>query len=266
MSSKLNKEVNSIIKNKITIINIIPLIILLFFVFLSIYLVSNFQHDLNAANTNSTQVTQTEYPRIDGPKVIYKHRDYIINSEFYLKYFSAIDHNHNDLSNHIQIIDDDYKGNANKNGSYDVTLSVQDSNDNINQVDLTIIVTSNIKPYIIVDNDHFVLSPDNQMSKTEIISTLKEINEIPNQTFVFDTIFDNYTRNANSIGTYNHSFHLLSEAGEEYFFYLTFENIESDHYLIDASPTFFSRILNFFTSWWWLLPLPIIITIGIIKK
>lgn len=254
---------NNILDMKIMIIifSFIIGVALLFFV---IYSLENKNQEDSSPLTMTLSTSQS--PKIDGPEVIYKNRNYIIQSEFYLSYFTAKDNAHNDITNRIKVTSDEYKGSANKTGRYDVTLSVTDNENRTSNHDFIIIVTNTIKPYIIIDNDHFILSPNNQMNKVDIISTLKEINAIPNHTYAFDTIFDNYTSNATSIGTFNHSFHLLSEAGEEYFFYLTFENIENDHYLINASPTFISSFISFITSWWWTLLLPVIITIGIIKK
>jgi len=235
-----------------------PIIFILSFLFSLICIMSFNPRILDASSNLSLEIS--------GPDHIIKRQDYITNSQFFLDFFTATDSDNNDITNQITIIQNDYQGNANKTGNYAISLQVEDDEDNKTTHDFTIEVTKNIIPYLIIDQQHMLLHIDEEFSQNDIIETLKTIDEINNETYIFETLFDNYTNNHNKTGIYNLSFYLLSETGEDYYFYLTFEVIDEDLHLIEASPSVFNHIIDWFTSWWWTLIIPSLILIGIKKE
>ncbi len=208
-----------------------------------------------------------ENPTILGPDTIIKNSEFILPSSFFMEYFTAVDIDNNDITHRITIHQNNYAGNANRPGKYEVTLKVEDENENISLRSFDIIVSKDIDPYLIVDDSHFVLSPRINMTSERLINNLKSIDQLANKTYIIDVLFDNYSANKETIGNYSKSFYLLSETGEDYYFYLTFEVIEPDTNFIEASTSFFTSFLSFIKSWWWTITIPLgLIAIGLIKK
>ena len=75
----------------------------------------------------------------------------------------------------------------------------------------------------------------------EFINTLKFIDDLPNNTFIFTTTFDNYTNSYSSLDTYQKNFELLSNTGQEYEREIILEVVESGANIVDESPSWASQ-------------------------
>lgn len=210
-------------------------------------------------------VEDSEPPEFIAPTHIYKSLSYITKSDFYLEYIEAHDLVDGELTDSITYIENNYIGNANTEGEYLITLSVKDSANNETLHDLTIHVVS-INPLIIIDNTHFIVSHETKIDDLDIINTLKQINAIPNDTYVYNSIKNDYIEKFDVIGSYQNEFFLNSHSGNDYSYNLTFEVIDPNTNIINQSPSFLNHSLIFIKKWWWIPTTLTIIIIGLKKQ
>ena len=204
-------------------------------------------------------------PEIEGPEHIIKHADYILSSTFFLDYFKATHPREGDLSDDIKIRKNEYTGNADSRGSYDLILAITDEQGNTVTHDLTIEVKRNIIPLLIIDHRHLVLSNDYHVTDNDFIDILRDIDDVPNQTYVFSNIHDTYENNHDEEGKYSKQFRLTSSSGEEFTRTLTLEVIEHDYDYIEVNPNTFMEMIGFIRQWWIGFVIGLLIIIGVVK-
>ena len=180
-------------------------------------------------------------PTIVGPLEIIKRSNYILDGQFYLSYFSAEDDHDGIISNRIEIISDEYLGNANKAGTYEVVISVSDILGNFTNHTLKIVVKDEMIPHLIIDKYYWVVPNNHLLTDNDFIDTLQSINDLPNYTFIFTTSNDNYTNFFERIDKYQKNFDLISSTGNEYERDIILDVAESHFNIIEQEPGFFQN-------------------------
>jgi hypothetical protein len=170
-----------------------------------------------------------------------------------------------DLTSNITVVSNDYVGNANTKGTYAVVLRVEDSAGNSAQKELTIIVKDEFVPLIVIDKYDITLASGTSLTDKDIIDLLKSFEDIPNDSFTLTNINDEYTDNANLLGSYIKSISLHSASGQDYDRDITINVIDYDHEVFDADATTFEEAVVLLKKWWWVLGIIILIGVGLIK-
>lgn len=220
----------------------------------------------NITQTYVLNVVDGTPPVIEGVTEIVKRADYILTSNFYLNYFSASDDTDGVITSDIEVIQDNYLGNANVPGTYEVILKVSDNAGNSTTHSLLIKVTNNIKSLMIIDQYDFYVSNQSKYTEETVISELKSIGDLGNSTYVIETYRDTYTSRYDSVGTYEMNFNLLSAEGNEYLREIDFHVISSDINLVAEDPSWIESGLNGLKTYW---PVPLVLGVlilGILKK
>jgi len=198
------------------------------------------------SQTFTVNVVDSTAPVMTGPTEIIKRSNYILDGQFFLSYFSATDDHDGIVSNRIEVISDEYIGNANNPGTYEVVLSVADTQGNYVNHTLQIRVVSNMIPNLVIDKYYWEVPNNHLFSDTDFIDTLQFIGDLPNYTYVFTTTFDNYSNFYERIDTYQKNFSLISSTGNEYTREIVLEVVESEFNIVEQDPGFIelnSRIM-----------------------
>jgi hypothetical protein len=125
------------------------------------------------SQTIDLEVVDASSPTLEGPTEIIKNAAYILDSEFYLDYYNAMDNIDGDLTSSIEIVSNEYVGNANNKGTYTVVLSVEDSAGNTTQKELIIIVKEEFVPLIVIDKYDITLANGTSLTDKNVIDLLK---------------------------------------------------------------------------------------------
>lgn len=126
----------------------------------------------------------------------------------------AIDAVDGDLSEFILVETDEYTGNEQIIGSYDVLLSVTDSSNNKAFFSLTIIVKDEINPYFTGDT---IIPVDVEagMLVDDVISTYISYGDDYNNDVVLEKLSDLYTGNESILGDYAIELRVTDQSGNE---------------------------------------------------
>lgn len=195
----------------------------------------------STTETFIVNVVDSIAPVIDGPTSIIKRADVILDGDFFLQYFSASDDHDGIVTNRIEVISSEYIGNANKKGSYEVVISVSDVQGNYANHTITIKVVEDMLPRVVVDNFYWVVDNDYKFSDDDFIDTLKFINDLPNQSYIFTTTYDNYSNFYETIGTYQKNFDLQSSSGEEFSKDVVLRVVEATENVVVQEPSWISQ-------------------------
>ncbi len=201
-----------------------------------------YDHSGNKAEEIYTiHIVDGEAPEIKGPSKIYKRKDVILQSDFYLSYFSATDNIDGIVSNRIEVIRDEYIGNADNPGIYEVEVRCTDEQGNISFHTFEIEVVKDMLPRLIVDKYHWVVDNDSQFDSDAFTDTLILIDDIPNYSYIFTVNYDNYTQNFERIGTFQVDFNLRSSSGNEYDRVITMKIQEAELNVIQENPSWIAE-------------------------
>lgn len=209
----------------------------------------------SSGNTTSRDFTvsviDSTRPVLTGPSTIIKRSDVILDSKFFLEYFASTDDTDGIITNRITIESNEYIGNANIPGTYNVDVVVRDSAGNKTTKTLSIIVVKDMIPQIIVDDYHWIVESSHQITDKEFLETLQFINDIPkNIEYIFNTTYDSYSSSFNVINEYQKGFSLLSASGEEFDRDITIEVVDGNEHImgetIDTGSSFstFEKIMS----------------------
>ncbi len=218
--------------------------------------------------TFTVSVVDSILPELNGPDLIIKKSNYILPGDFFINYFSATDNLDGIISNRIIIFSNEYLGKANIPGTYEIVLSVSDLSGNIAYHSLFIQVKDVMIPYLIIDNYYFTVPSNSEMSDIDFINVLKSIGDLPNSSYVVNTITDSYSSNYSTVGTYTKSFSLISSSGEDFERSISISVVPGDVDVVDEvedSPGFFANILIWLGKWWWALLAAALILIGFLS-
>ncbi len=219
------------------------------------------------------RVQDLTVPVITGPAEIIKKDEYILSSNFFLSYFEATDNLDGDLTSSISVESNEYLGNADEVGTYQVVLSVQDTDGNKVYHTLTIKVKSTMFAYLIIDQYKWIVPNDTVLTDEQFVQELKRISDLPDDNFVFTSVSDTYTANADANGSYEKVFTLASGSGSNYSRDITLSVVDPNINVIEDDPTFFENASDIATgAWvlfkkiWWILGLTFLVGFGIYQN
>jgi len=192
----------------------------------------------------TVKVVDSNSPVLTGIDEIVKRADYILDGQFFLSYFTAEDDHDGIISNRIEILDDEYIGNANVPGTYSVTVSVSDLQGNEARHTFKIKVVKDMLPHLIIDDYYWVVPNNHKFIENDFIDTLKFIDNLPNYTYVFTSTYDNYSAFYETIGTFQKNFSLLSSTGLEYQRDIILEIVPSHENIVEQEPGFMETNKN----------------------
>jgi len=200
-------------------------------------------------------------PTISGPNYIIKNIDYIVNASFFHEYFTAFDDRTGDVTDTLTVTLNEYQGNANKKGVYDMEVAFEDEAGNIGKHPFKIEVKEMI-PLIVIDDIYYMVGNHERINNNDWISILINNDVIPNDTYVYQNLFDNYDDNYDTLGIYEKSFSLNSSSGNDYSFSLEIEVAEANFDYIEPTPSMTDKLLNFSVDYWYVLVIGFVVIIG----
>jgi hypothetical protein len=183
-------------------------------------------------------VVDINNPVLTGPTSIIKKSNVILDGQFYLKYFTATDDHDGLISNKITVSSDGYTGNASNPGIYQVVISVLDAAGNSTSQTLTIEVRKDMLVQLIIDSYYWVVPNDHRLSDEEFISILQHVEDLPDYTYIFTNVSDNYSNFYQTKDKYQKTFNLLSDTGEDFERTIVLEVVSAKANIVDAPPGF----------------------------
>ncbi len=212
-------------------------------------------------------------PDISGPTSIYKKDNYILSADFFLSYFTATDNLDGDITSNIDVVSNEYLGNADTPGVYEVVLSVTDEDSNTTSLTLTITVSEDMLSYLIVDKYQWIVPNNMTLTNPQFVQELKRIDDLPDDNFVFTSVSDTYTANAETNGSYEKVFTLASGSGSNFSRDITVSVVDPNIDVIEDDPTFFENVevrllgaLTFFKKTWWMFGAAFLVGFGIYQN
>ncbi|AIO19260.1 hypothetical protein KQ51_01383 [Candidatus Izimaplasma bacterium HR1] len=220
----------------------------------------------NITQTFVLSVIDGVAPILTGPEEIIKRADYILASDFYLEMYSAYDNVDGTLTSEIEVVGDNYLGNANVPGTYEVILRITDDSGNITSKTLLITVSNSINALMIIDDYDFYVSNQDLFTEAEIIAELKSIGDLSNANYIVEKTKDTYTDTFDSLGLHEFNFNLLSDDGNEYLREIDFHVISSDINLVVEDPSGWDKVGIFISNYWIVGVVIGVIILGIKRK
>lgn len=191
----------------------------------------------NETTENLTiNVVDDVLPTIEGPDLFVKRADVILTADFFTDYYTAEDDRDGVITGRIEISSNEYEGNADNPGTYEVELSVSDIQGNEQVKTITIRVVEDMIPKLVIDNYYFVVDNDYLITDDDFVTILKDVDDLPNNTFIFTTNSDDYTENYTELGSYEKSFSLQSSGGSDYERTIILEVVDAADNIVDSEP------------------------------
>lgn len=192
-------------------------------------------------------------PTFSGPSVISTSNNTILTEAEIRAQITAHDDIDGNITNRIELVEDNYTGNGNKVGSYNIRYSVKDNANNIEYFNVDIQRTDKIPPSIWVEDGVSIRTNiDTPISYDIIIDILQATGQIKvNASTTFSFPLDEYTGNESEPGIYAMSVKARSTDGNESIFNLSIVVLDTeDDGGIDVNPDFsFPVFLK--DNWYW---------------
>lgn len=155
-------------------------------------------------------------PTISGPTTIVKGQTETLTTNDIKSQLTANDNHDGNITDKIEIIEDNYIGNGDKVGEYTITFEVEDNAGNKITKIVTIEVKDDIPPVFYVDNYFITVEQSINLTQQDFIDLLTATGQIKvTSTTTFSTILDEYTGNENKVGMYAMTFKTKSQDGNE---------------------------------------------------
>jgi len=211
----------------------------------------------------TTLELDTSAPTISGPDYIYKNVDYIVNASFFRDYFTAYDDRSGNVTDTLTISLNEYQGNADKKGIYNMEVSFEDAAGNVGTHAFKIEVKEMI-PLIVIDDIYYLVGDHQRINNNDWINILINNEVIPNDTYVYQNSFDNYDDNYDALGIYEKTFNLNSSSGNDYDFGLEIEVAEANFDYIEPTPSMMENVIAFSVDYWYILVVGLVIVVGVV--
>jgi len=195
----------------------------------------------NTTQTFIVNVVDSTPPELNGPTEFIKRANVILNGTFYMQYFSATDDHDGIVSNRIEVITDEYVGHANEPGTYEIQISVSDTQGNHTNHTLQIKVVKDMTPRLIIDDYYWVVDNTKLLKDDDFINILKQSGDLPNYSYIFTSTYDNYSTSYETENTYRKTFELLSSTGEEFSKDITLEVVPGNINVVLEEPSWISQ-------------------------
>lgn len=145
-------------------------------------------------------------PVIEGSTKITKTYDEVLTVSTIKEYLTATDNIDGDITSNIILENDNYTGNGNKLGNYDITFSVTDNAGNKATHIVTIQVIDDLPPLFYVDEYFINVQEGINLTQNDIINLLIKTNQLTITSTTTIKIVDNeYLNNENQPGIYAYS-------------------------------------------------------------
>jgi hypothetical protein len=119
-----------------------------------------------------------------------------------------------------------------------VVISVLDAAGNSTSQTLTIEVRKDMLVQLIIDSYYWVVPNDHRLSDEEFISILQHVEDLPDYTYIFTNVSDNYSNFYQTKDKYQKTFNLLSDTGEDFERTIVLEVVSAKANIVDAPPGF----------------------------
>ena len=207
-----------------------------------------------ALYTVTVNVIDNIAPVFTAPTTILKPQNEILTLQSILAQVSVNDAIEGTLP--VNVVSDNYTGNGNKVGSYDIELSATDSSNNTSYHTITILVKDNVPPVFYVDNYFIRVSDSVTLTQQDIINLLVASGQLvvnPTSTTSINFIQNEYAGNENVPGIYAITVLATSSDGssKQISLAVIVEEIK-DHADVIITP-----VKNFFIKFWNWLKTPI---------
>jgi hypothetical protein len=145
-------------------------------------------------------------PVIEGSTKITKTYDEVLTIDTIKQYLTATDNIDGDITSNIILENDNYTGNGNKLGNYDITFSVTDNAGNKATHIVTIQVIDDLPPLFYVDEYFINVQEGINLTQNDIINLLIKTNQLTITSTTTIKVVDNeYLNNENQPGIYAYS-------------------------------------------------------------
>lgn len=167
--------------------------------------------------SKNVRVIDNVAPTFSGPATIATSNFTILTESEVRAQLTAHDFIDGNLTNRIQLVEDNYTGNGNKTGSYDITYKVADNAGNTATHTVTIQRLDEIPPTIwVLEGASIRTTPDTPISRDIIIDILEATGQIQiNATTTFSFPLDEYSGNEETPGVYAMTLMARSTTGNE---------------------------------------------------
>ncbi|MDL2292245.1 DUF5011 domain-containing protein [Acholeplasma sp. OttesenSCG-928-E16] len=175
-------------------------------------------------------LTNGDYPILNGPEAIYKSKTSIVVVEELLFHFTASDTEDGDISSFITIQLDNFTGKGHKVGTYKVIVEVTDSDDNTSALEFELLVVNSLPKVLYVTSDGYIAIENDRKLEASDFETICKITGLSTSTGTIVTTFiDNeYEDNENEPGFYEVVVNFRSSSGTNEEVELLIEVLEAD--------------------------------------
>ena len=177
-------------------------------------------------------------PVFSGPTVISKSSTQAMTISQIKSQLSANDIIDGNLTSNIQVVSDDYTGNGNVVGSYNIQFSVSDSSGNIAYHTISIEIYDNLPPIFYVKDGYFVSVVQSvhltQQDFIDILQITGQISVSGTGGIEVYTLLNEYESNESTPGIYALSFRTVSQSGDESVYNMAVEVMEDTENPVDV--------------------------------
>jgi len=191
--------------------------------------------------TKQVKVIDNVKPNISGPTTIATSNNTILTESDVRSQLTASDEIDGNITNKIELVEDNYTGQGNKVGTYTIKYRVVDNAGNIGEHTVTIQRSDKIPPvFFIEDGVTIKTTPTTPLTFEQIIQILDATNQVTiNATTTFRTLFNDYTNNEQEPGLYTWSVEAKSTNGSESVHHMSIQVLDvEDEDTIDVTPDF----------------------------
>lgn len=180
--------------------------------------------------TKPVKVIDNVKPLISGPTIITSNNNTIITESEVRAQLSATDEIDGIITNKIKLVRDEFTGNGNKTGKFEIEYSVTDNSGNTANHIVTIDRQDKIPPVIwIQDGVSIITDPTTPLTFEQIIGILRATGQVSTATSTkFNVLYDEYTGNEEKPGTYVYSVQSKSLDGTEAIHNLSIKVADND--------------------------------------
>jgi len=177
-------------------------------------------------------IIDTTSPFFQSSGTIISYVDQPISSLEVQNSLVAYDSVDGDVSGNITLVNDGYSESMNTLGRYSMIFSVSDSSGNSSDVEIFIEVVDVLKP-VFSDLNYIEISYPNVMTEQDILSQLSASDNYDGDiSNLITVISDDYTPNANTVGTYSMDFSASDSSGNETIHHLVIDVVDEEAPLI----------------------------------
>lgn len=191
-------------------------------------------------------------PVISGASKIYKHPDVSLVVADVMDLFVVSDNDTPDIQ--IEILDDDFTGHGNEEGTYAIRMKAEDAVGNSFYHRLDIIVDDHLPQALMLINPdesiHFIVSNVVAMESATIIEALQLSDILPDASYVASWELNEYEDFTEFPGNYDMTLRMDYSTGVRETLSFTIQVSDDFAVVVPSTPNFFEAILGF-CKWVW---------------